>query len=181
MFVTAEAFHSLMTPQFLFFFLAIVAVAAALGMLIARNPVSSALWLIMNLFCVAGLYLTMNAQFLAVVQVLVYAGAIMVLFLFVIMLLNLAALPRLQDFNWKLGVAFILGVGLLAQLSFAIASSLDIIPEQSSVEAAVITGSANEVARELFTRFAMPLELIGILLLAATIGAVILARRRNPS
>lgn len=167
-----------MTPQFLFFVLAITAVAAALGMLIARNPVSSALWLILNLFCVAGLYLTMNAQFLAVVQVLVYAGAIMVLFLFVIMLLNLAEVPRLHDVNWKLGVGFILGVGLLAQLSYAIASSLDIIPEESSVEQAALTGSANEVARELFTKFAMPLEIIGVLLLAATIGAVLLARRQ---
>ena len=148
-------------------------------MLIAKNPVSSALWLILNLFCVAGLYLTMNAQFLAVVQVLVYAGAIMVLFLFVIMLLNLAALPNIRTINWKLGGAYVLGVGLLAQLSFAIASSLDLLPAQPSIDAAVSTGSANEIAKELFTRFAMPLEVIGILLLAATIGAVLLARRAS--
>ena len=169
-----------MTPQFLFFFLAIVAITAALGMLIARSPVSSALWLILNLLCVAGLYLTMNAQFLAVIQVLVYAGAIMVLFLFVIMLLNLAALPGVRDINWKLGFGFILGVGFLAQLSYAIASSMDLIPEQPSVQAAVATGSVDVVAKELFTRFAMPLEMIGILLLAATIGAVLLARRNSP-
>lgn len=77
-----------MAAQILFFVLATVAIAGALGMLISRNPVNSALWLILNLFCVAGLYLTLNAEFIAVVQVLVYAGAIMVLFLFVIMLLN---------------------------------------------------------------------------------------------
>ncbi|NND72749.1 MAG: NADH-quinone oxidoreductase subunit J [Rhodothermales bacterium] len=169
-----------MTPQFLFFCLAIVAITAALGMLIARSPVSSALWLILNLFCVAGLYLTMNAQFLAVVQVLVYAGAIMVLFLFVIMLLNVAALPSVRDIDWRLGVGFVLGVALLAQLSYAIASSTDLMPAEVSLESTVATGSVEVVAKELFTRFAMPLEMIGVLLLAATIGAVLLARRVSP-
>ena len=74
-----------------FFVLAIIAVASAVGVLIARSPIYSALSLILNLLCVAGLYLTMNAAFIGVIQILVYAGAIMVLVLFVIMLLNLDA------------------------------------------------------------------------------------------
>ncbi len=167
-----------MLAEYTFFLLAVIAVTAALGMLLSRNPVSSALWLILNLFCVAGLYLTVSARFIAVIQVLVYAGAIMVLFVFVIMLLNLAALPRLQHFDWKRGIAFVLAMGVLAQLTYVVADGLGAGVRPVRLEAAAATGSAREIARELFTVYAMPLEVIGILLLAATIGAVMLARRR---
>lgn len=167
-----------MVTEYTFFVLAVVAVTAGLGMLLSRNPVSSALWLILNLFCVAGLYLTLSARFIAVIQVLVYAGAIMVLFVFVIMLLNLAALPRLQHFDWKRGVAFVLAMGVLAQLAFVVATGLGAGTAPVDLEAAATTGSAREIARELFTVYAMPLEIIGVLLLAATIGAVMLAKRR---
>ena len=167
-----------MIPQILFFALAITAVAAALGLLIARNPVASALWLVLNLFCVAGLYLTLNAAFIAVIQVIVYAGAIMVLFLFVIMLLNLAEIPRFQRFNWRLGLAFLLGIGILAQLVYVVARGFDVLPGETLAAPGESTGSAQFLARELFTRFAMPFEVIGVLLLVATIGAVLLARRR---
>lgn len=167
-----------MLAQFLFFLLAIVAIVGALGMLIARSPVASALWLILNLFCVAGLYLTLNAQFLAVIQVLVYAGAIMVLFLFVIMLLNLAELPQIQAFDWKMGVGFLLGVGILAQLVYVVARSLDVLPTALGPAGPEQPGTAYQLARELFTRYAMPFEVIGLLLLVATIGAVLLARKR---
>lgn len=167
-----------MFAQFLFFLLAIVAVAAALGMLISRNPVSSALWLVLNLFCVAGLYLTMNAQFIGVIQILVYAGAIMVLFLFVIMLLNLAALPRMEDISWRRVLAFVLGMAVLAQLVFIVAMGLDALPEPVSLEQSVQAGTAKGIAVDLFTRYALAFEAIGILLLVATIGALMLAKRR---
>ena len=167
-----------MAAPFLFFFLAVVAVAAGLGMLISRSPVTSALWLVLNLFCIAGLYITLNAAFIGVIQILVYAGAIMVLFLFVIMLLNLSALPRLQDFDWKLGLAFVLGMVLLAQLVYVLAVGLDALPEPVIAETAALTGSATFIAAELFTLYALPFEVIGILLLVATIGAVMLAKRR---
>ena len=87
------------------FFIAasLIAVFAALAMLISRSPVQSALWLILVMLCVAGLYVTLNAEFIAVVQVLVYAGAIMVLFLFVIMLLNLSAVPEVDRVDAKKG------------------------------------------------------------------------------
>ena len=163
---------------FIFFFLAVVAVAAALGMLISRSPVTSALWLVLNLFCIAGLYITLNAPFIGVIQVLVYAGAIMVLFLFVIMLLNLSALPRLQEFDWKLGLAFVVGMVLLAQFVYVLAMGLGALPEPVIAETAVLTGSATFIAAELFTTYALPFEVIGILLLVATIGAVMLAKRR---
>ncbi len=167
-----------MLAPFLFFVFAVVAVAAALGMLIARSPVASALWMVLNLFSIACLYLTLQAEFIAVIQVLVYAGAIMVLFLFVIMLLNLDAVPRLQELDWRKGVAFLLGVVVLAQLLFAVAIGLDVAPEAVAVAEAVEAGSARNVGLVLFTEYAYLLQVIAILLLAATIGAVLLAKKR---
>lgn len=166
-----------MIEQIFFFALAIAAVAAALGMLIARNPVVSSLWLVFNLFCIAGLYLTLNAEFIAVIQVIVYAGAIMVLILFVIMLLNLGALPRFQTLNWRLGLAFVLGVGILAQAVYVFAKAFDVLPDNAAAMPAESAGTVSILGRELFTRYAMPFEVTGVLLLVATIGAVLLARR----
>lgn len=167
-----------MAAPFLFFLLAAVAVAAAVGMLVARSPVSSALWLVLNLFCVAGLYLTMNASFIGVIQILVYAGAIMVLFLFVIMLLNLQALPRPSDIDWTRVLAFVLGMVILAQLMYVVAVGLDLQIAPVAPAQAAETGSAEALARPLFTEYALHLEMTGILLLAATVGAVMLAQRR---
>lgn len=164
---------------FMFFLLATVAVAAAIGMLVSRNPVSSALWLVLNLFCVAGLYLTLNASFIGVVQILVYAGAIMVLFLFVIMLLNLSALPTVGDIEWTQVAAFVVGVVVLAQLLYVVASGLDVPLEPvGSVEVAAETGDAKSLGKVLLTTYALHVQVAGILLLAATIGAVMLAQRR---
>jgi NADH-quinone oxidoreductase subunit J len=167
-----------MTAPILFFVFAIVALAAALGMLISKNPVSSALWLILNLFCVAGLYLTLNAEFIAVIQVLVYAGAIMVLFVFVIMLLNLAELPDLKRVEWRRIFAYTMGMGLLTLLMYISANALDLIPDPPSLVVAAQNGSVSNIAKAMFTQYAMPMEVIGILLLAATIGAVVIAKRK---
>ncbi len=178
-----QLFHKRYLPfpmlgSFLFILFAIVAIAAALGVLIARSPVSSALWLILNLFCIAGLYLTLNAQFIAVVQVLVYAGAIMVLFLFVIMLLNLSAMPQVANFNWTMAASFVVGAGVLALLVYVVAAGLQILPVEISAAEMAINGSAERLALDLFTVYLLPFEVIGVLLLATTIGAVMLARRR---
>ncbi len=167
-----------MFAQILFFFVATVAVAAGIGLIVSRNPVTSALWLVLNLFCIAVLYVTLNAQFIGVIQILVYAGAIMVLFLFVIMLLNLAELPDLKAVDWKLGAAFVLAMAVLAQLVYVIARGFDVLPESVEVEASATSGSAYALGQELFTRYALPLEVIGVLLLVATIGAVMLAKRK---
>lgn len=167
-----------MFAQILFFFMATVAVAAGIGLIVSRNPVSSALWLVLNLFCIAVLYITLNATFIGVIQILVYAGAIMVLFLFVIMLLNLAALPELQAVNWRLGAAFVLAMAVLAQLAYVIARGFDVLPAAVDADTSATSGSAYALGVELFTRYALPLEVIGILLLVATIGAVMLAKRK---
>lgn len=159
------------------FFIAasLLAVIAALGMLVSRSPVRSALWLILVMLCVAGLYMTLSAEFIAVVQVLVYAGAIMVLFLFVIMLLNLGALPNLERVDFKKGVGFVLGTVILAQLVYITATASE--PLVTASFDPTETGSALKIAEELFTRYALPFEIIGILLLVATVGAVMLAKR----
>jgi NADH-quinone oxidoreductase subunit J len=162
----------------MFFLLATVAVAAALGMLIARSPVSSALWLVLNLFCVAGLYLTLNASFIGAIQILVYAGAIMVLFLFVIMLLNLSALPELKEIQWTAVGGFVLAMVALSQLLYVVALEFDLGVEPVEAEAAAEVGSAATLGEVLFTRYALHVEVAGILLLAATVGAVLLAQRR---
>ncbi len=167
-----------MIQQLLFFILAVVAIASALGTIIARNPVNSALWLILNLICVAGLYITLNAEFIGVLQVLVYAGAIMVPILFVIMLLNLGEFPAPEKVKWHHVAAFFVGVLVLAQLAFIIATGFDALPEMAVAEEAVIAASANEIGKVLFTRYVLPFETVAILLLVATVGALMLAKRR---
>ena len=167
-----------MASPFMFFLLATVAVAAALGMLIARSPVSSALWLVLNLFCVAGLYLTLNAAFIGAIQILVYAGAIMVLFLFVIMLLNLSALPGLTEIDWARVGGFIMAMVVLSQLLYVVALQFDLGVEPVAAETAAEAGSAAALGEVLFTQYALHVEVTGILLLAATVGAVMLAQRK---
>ena len=167
-----------MLATILFFLFSTVAVVAAIGMLVSRNPVNSALWLVLTMFCVASLYLTLHAAFLAVVQILVYAGAIMVLFLFVIMLLNLGALPRRQEIDWVRVSAVALGVIVLAQVAYAIAWSFDVLPVPVPPAEATQVASASELGKLLFSQYAFPVEMMALLLLAATIGAVILAKRR---
>lgn len=171
-----------MFASILFVVLAIVAVAAGLGMLIARNPVNSALWLVLNLFCIAGLYLTLNAQFIAVVQVLVYAGAIMVLFLFVIMLLNLGHdyEPDIRGKVWRV-VAAGSGLVMLALLARILGANDAPLGDMAGPDllAAQIAehGAVGAIGIPLFLDFVVPLQVTGILLLVAVVGAVVLAKR----
>lgn len=169
-----------MLEPFLFFVFAVLAVAGGLGMLISRSPVASALWMVQAMLAIACLYLTLNAAFVGVVQVLVYAGAIMVLFLFVIMLLNLEETPRLPGVDWRKGLAFVLGVAVLAQLLAVVAVQIrgDEVPDAPGVEAPVAGPSVVDIGVSLLTDHAFTLQIIGVLLLAATIGAVLLAKRR---
>ena len=167
-----------MLETFLFFLFAVVAVVGALGMLIARNPVSSALCMIMTLFAIACLYVTLDAAFIGVIQVLIYAGAIMVLFLFVIMLLNLESVPRLEQLDWRKVAAFVLGIAVLAELLAVISLRLDVLPEAVASSEAAEAASATNIGIALLTEHAFSLEMIGVLLLAATIGAVMLAKKK---
>ena len=161
-----------------FSILGAIAVVSALSMVSCRNPVSCVAWMILTLAAVAGLFLTLSAEFLAIIQVLVYAGAIMVLFLFVIMLLNLRAEVRVVHPFPQMAVAVVLGLVLLyevatvTQVGVAEPARGPFPPEQVAA-----LGNSEMVARSLFSDFLYPFEYVSILLLVAIVGAVILAKR----
>ncbi len=166
----------------LFWAFAGLALASALACITRRSPVASALWLVVTLFALAALFVLLDAQFIAVLQLLVYAGAIMVLFLFVIMLLNLGR-PGPMDVKGPLGVgtAFLLGGVLLFQLwilrQAALPASIQ-LPPGSMARLQQEQGFVAAIAQPLFDTYLIPFEITSLLLLAALVGAVVLAKRR---
>jgi NADH-quinone oxidoreductase subunit J len=170
--------HSVTLESFLFYFLAIISVGSALMMVTRRNAVIAALYLILNFFALGGLYLTLHAQFIAFIQILVYAGAIMVLFLFVIMLLNLGDVTRLgEKISYSKIIAAGLSFGLLMELIYVLGYARVNMPA-AHFEKSVDIGTVENIGRELFTTFLFPFEVTSILLLAAIVGAVILAKKK---
>ncbi len=168
-----------MTLQsFLFYLLAAVSVGSALMMVTRRNPVIAALYLILNFFALGGLYLTLHAQFIAFIQILVYAGAIMVLFLFVIMLLNLGDVKQLSEkISYRKIFAAGLSFALLMELLYIFVYAPSDLPTSRFEQAATI-GTVEHIGKQLYTTFLFPFEVTSVLLLAAIVGAVILAKRR---
>jgi NADH-quinone oxidoreductase subunit J len=159
-----------------------LAIGSALLCITRRNPVASALWLVVTLFALAALFVLLDAQFIAVLQVLVYAGAIMVLFLFVIMLLNIGRATR-SDIKgaWGLGVGVLLAGLMMVQLlalRFGAPPPQLTLPPGAMARAAAEQGMVAAVARPLFTTYLVPFEITSVLLLAALVGAVVLAKRR---
>ena len=170
------------------------AVASAAMCVLRRNPVSAAMWLVVTMFSLAGIFVLLDAPFLAAIQVLVYAGAIMVLFLFVIMLLNLDITST--DLRGSLSIGGAVAVaGLLAvELGALWAYTPDrlaqeLMPAAGAAERAAVfpgaipAGAASgnivlDVARPLFDTYLIPFEVTSVLLLAAVVGAVVLAKRR---
>ncbi|MFU8811796.1 MAG: NADH-quinone oxidoreductase subunit J [Balneolaceae bacterium] len=160
---------------YLFILLAVLAIASALGMILNKNTVNSALLLVLNLVSIAGLYLLLQAQFLALIQILVYAGAIMVLFLFVIMLLNVDEEESLfNKFRVKYFVALLLGVAVLGQLLFSLGGVAEMLPEISDDMMAI--GTVEAIGDVLYTDFLFPFQLTAILLTAAVVGALMIAQ-----
>ncbi len=158
----------------LFFGLGAVAVAAAVGMLASRNAVYSTLLLVLNFVTVAALYLLLNAAFIAMVQVTVYAGAIMVLFLFVVMLLGSGQLPPSTRLRWQIPTAVVLGLALLGEALTAILALRGSALEAPQVPSAF--GSPSSVGLFLFRSYLLPVEIASILLLVAMMGAIVLTR-----
>jgi NADH-quinone oxidoreductase subunit J len=168
------------------------AVVSAAMCILRRNPISAAMWLVATMFSLAGIYLLLQAPFIAAIQVLVYAGAIMVLFLFVIMLLNLDI--QASDLRGPLSLAGAIAVVGLLLVELGVLWTYT--PERLAAEAAqgaaardpafafphaVGDGSGNvvlDVARPLFDAYLIPFEVTSVLLLAAIVGAVVLAKRR---
>jgi NADH-quinone oxidoreductase subunit J len=129
-------------------------------------------------FCfLGGLYLTLNAQFLAVVQVAVYAGAIMVLVLFVIMLLNLASERIEVSRNWKTVVGLLAACGVLAQMLAIFFARSGNYPQQLSDKSAVL-GTTESIGMLLYSTYSLPFELASLILISAAVGSIILAKRR---
>ena len=167
---------------FNFYVFGIVAIVAALLFVTRKSPVAAAMWLVTTMFALAALYVMMDAQFIGAIQVLVYAGAIMVVFLFVIMLLNLGHPSDVADARgrgWKL-VATAVGVAMLAQI-FALtrAHVQPAIPPGYLARQIEYTGVIAPVAAPLFNEYLLAFEVTSVLLLAAVVGAVVLGRRRT--
>ncbi len=162
---------------FFFVFVATFAVGTALAMVLSKNTVNSALCLILHMLSVSGFYLSLNAQFLAVIQILVYAGAIMVLFLFVIMVLNMDEDEEIMGrINFKQIFALVLTLVVLAQLLYIAGDYTGILPDFSQQEM-IAVGTVEAIGDELFTTFLLPFEATAILLTAAVVGAMLLAQR----
>ncbi|MBZ0097998.1 MAG: NADH-quinone oxidoreductase subunit J [Taibaiella sp.] len=159
--------------ELIFWLLTVMAISCALGVILSRNPVSSVLFLIATFFAVSGHYILMNAQFLAIVNIIVYAGAIMVLFLFVIMLMNLNADTEPQK-NRLVQLAGVVSGGILFLVILAaLKSSTNNMLEQTSTDIGLI----KNLGKTLFTKFILPFEIASVLFLSAMIGAVVLGKK----
>ncbi|MGQ9819294.1 MAG: NADH-quinone oxidoreductase subunit J family protein [Candidatus Kapaibacteriales bacterium] len=167
-----------MSSGYLFFgILSILAIASALITISSKNPVRSAFALVFHFFMLACLYLSLNAQFLAVVQILVYAGAIMVLVIFVIMLLNLSDEVRLKEkFNYRVILAIFLGLAFIFQIIALVLVKSSTNPELHPASTRI--GTVEYIGSIFFKNYIVSFEVIGILLLSAIIGAIVLAKKK---
>lgn len=165
--------------EILFYLLSAIAIGCALGVILSRNPVKSVLFLIATFFAISGHYVLMNAQFLAIVNIIVYAGAIMVLFLFVIMLMNLNAdaepqKSRLIQFAAVLsgGALFLIIIAAFSRAENMVAGTVD-----SSSEFGLI----KSLGQALFKDYVLPFEVSSVLFLSAMIGAMVIGKKEETS
>jgi NADH-quinone oxidoreductase subunit J len=161
--------------QTLFYIFASLAVASSVAMVMQRNPVAAAMNLVVAMFSLAALFALLEAHFLAVIQILVYAGAVMVLFLFVIMFLNLQAEQLLPG---KRSVLHVIGVALAIYALLQIRELVTRTPAVTLPPVDASFGTTEAVGKLLFSDYLLPFELTSVLILAAIVGAVILAKRR---
>jgi len=164
-----------------FYVLGALSILCALGMIAARKAVHSALFMVGNFVSVAALYIVLNAPFLAAVQVVIYAGAIVVLFLFVIMMLNVErAEGPLDRLAWQRPAAIMLALVLLALVGYVAATSVLTATNPNPVTAETIqkVGHTQLIGQLLFTDYLYPFEITSVLLLIAMVGAVVLAKRK---
>lgn len=160
----------------LFLLLAVIAVAAAVGMLVSKNTVHAALFLVLNFATIAVFYLILGGPFISMAQITVYTGAIMVLFLFVIMLLGVEKLSGQDKLSWQLPAALTLGALLLLESGYFLIfrrTPLEMSGTQSLPEA---FGGPYAVADALFQHYALPVEIAGVLLLVAMVGVITLTK-----
>ena len=169
---------------FFFYVFGVVAVVSAILFVTRKSPVAAALWLVNTMFNLAALYVMLDAQFIGAIQVLVYAGAIMVVFLFVIMLLNLGhadATTDIRGVGTKL-VAVAIGIALLAEVMTVMHGHTIgqiTLPQGYAATQIMLTGAVAPISSVLFTQYLVAFEITSVLLLAAVVGAVILAKRKD--
>ena len=161
--------------QILFWLLSVLAVISAINVVISKNPVFSVLWLIITFFCISGHYILLNAQFLAVVNIIVYGGAIMVLFLFVIMFINLDKELEPQKNKWLRMAGVIAGGSMLLMLVAALKDA-----ESAKELAQMNTGNIgliNYLGNALFNEYVVPFEISSVLFLSAMVGTVVIGKK----
>jgi len=169
---------------FHFYLFGVIALASAVAFVTRKSPVAAALWLVNTMFSLAALYVMLDAQFIGVMQVLVYAGAIMVVFLFVVMLLNLghpSELAAARGLGWRLAAGLV-GLGLLSEIMIIIRAKLPeqlIVPRDFNEQQLEKLNAVGTVAAPLFKDYLLAFELTSVLLLVAIAGAVILGRGRT--
>ncbi len=154
----------------LFWFFSIAMLLSGLLVILSRNPVNSAMFLVVAMCFMAGLFVLLEAHFLAIIQILVYAGAVMVLFLFVIMFLDLKA-ERRRRFR-----ILTFGGGIIVAAAFMVKVH-DVVEDMPLVAAKGVAGTTEAVGRLLFTRYLLPFEVASLLLLVAVVGVVLLSKR----
>ena len=167
-----------MIADFFFVLFAVMAIGGATAMVFARNPLASLLYLVMAFFALSGIFVLLDAHFIAAVNLIVYAGAILVLFLFVIMLLGTEREEIGASIRWQMPVAILLSAGLVGELVFAALRS----PGSDGVQPSVLPadfGSPASVGRLLFSEYLIPFEAVSILLLVAMVGTIILTFQKG--
>jgi len=169
-----------MNPELIaFIILAFAAVASALGMLFSKNAIYAAIFLVLNFAIIAIFYLILGGAFIAVTQVAVYAGAIMVLFLFVIMLLGAEKLGETKTLAWQKPLALLMGIILATETIYVLIFQADVSTPTGTLPADF--GSPAAFGLELFQNYLLPFEVTSVLLLVAMIGAIVLTRRKKSS
>jgi NADH-quinone oxidoreductase subunit J len=171
-----------MVDEIIFYFFAVIAVAGAVLTVTQRNAVHSAIFLITSLLATGGIFLQLRAEFLFIVQVILYVGGIMVLFIFVIMLVNLEVALHQVQFARQKWVALIVALALAAQVGLMLWASGKMpgqgLPGVAAAPANRLPPNAEDVAKSLFSSYLLPFEIASVLLLVAMIGAVVMAKKR---
>lgn len=162
--------------EILFFVLSAFAILSAVMVLVSKNPVHSVLWLILVFFAISGHYILLNAQFLAIVNIIVYAGAIMVLFLFVIMLINMKKESEPQKKLFVKFIGAVAGGSLLTLLVSVVKQTVQIQGKQVLMDKGNI-GLIHPLGQALFSDYVVPFEISSVLFLSAMVGAVIIGKK----
>src|SRR5438552_882406 len=174
-----------MLELILFYTFSTIAVVSAILVITRHNVVHSAAFLGATLFAVAGIFLTLHAEFLAGVQVIVYVGGILVLFVFVIMLISVEHAEHERQYNRQWLIALVTSAILIGEIGYGLYRGKDSLilppPPVAPVAGAVAAGNSELVGTALYTAYLLPFEIASILLLVALVGAVVLSKRRTPA